>query len=71
MEKEGLKEGEGIALLTFGGGEEREVDAEGGRTESGAIAEADLAEDDGESEALFGVMVGRFHTVDVEESKKA
>jgi len=37
--------------------------------ERGTITEADFAEDDGESEALLGMIVCGFHAVDIKESE--
>lgn len=71
MQEECLKEGQGVAPLSLGGGQQREIGAEGGCAQSGAISEADFAEDDRESEALLGVIIGGFHAVDVEEGKEA
>ena len=69
MKEECLEEREWVTLLALGGGDERKVGAEGLRADGGPVAETDFAEDDGETEGLLCVVVGGFHTVDIEEGK--
>lgn len=64
-----MEEREGVALLAFGGRDERKVRAEGFGARIGTVPEADFAEDDREPETLFGMVVGGRHTVDIEESE--
>ena len=71
VKQESLKESERVTILAFGGDDERKVGAESLCAESGAITEADFAEDNRESETLLGMIVGGFHAVDVEEGEDA
>ena len=64
-----MQESERVAVLTLGGGDKREIGAEGLRAEHGTVAETDLAEDDRQSEALLGMVVGGLHAVDIEEGE--
>ena len=64
-----MQERERVAVLTLGGGDKGKVGAECLRAERGTVAETDFAEDDGESEALLGLVVGGLHAVDVEEGE--
>ena len=64
-----LEKRDGIALLTFGGGQQGEVDGSCLRAMQRTAAEGDFSEDDGEAQGPFGVIVGWRHVLDGEESE--
>lgn len=70
VEEKGFQEGDGIEFLAFGGVEDGEIDGEGVSALGGAVAKDDFAEDDGQAEGLFGMVVGGRHAVDVEEGEE-
>ena len=70
-EKECLQELERIAVLALGCSQQREIGAEGRCARCGAVAETDFTEDDREPEALLGMIVGRFHAIDVQKAEDA
>ena len=69
-EQEGFEEFERIPVLTFGGGQQREIDAEGRRAQRGTVAEADFSKDHRQAQALLGLVVGGRHAVDREKGEK-
>lgn len=69
VEEDCLEQCEWILALAFGRGCEREVHGKRLSTVERLAAEGDLAEDDGESERLLGVVVGRRHTRDLKEGE--
>ena len=71
VKEEGLQDGDGIEFLAFGGVKDGEIDGEGMSALGGSVAEDDLAEDDGQAEGLFGMVVGGRHAVDFEEGEEA
>jgi len=71
LEKEFMKERDGVELFAFRGMEDGEIDRQSVGAMSRTIAEDDFAEDDGMAEGLFGVIVGGGHAVNAQESEEA
>ena len=66
----GFEEGDEVAIAAFGGMDEREVDSHRAGALVGAVAEDELSKDDRVAQGLFRVVIGRWHPVDIQESKE-
>jgi len=58
-------------MEALGGMDKGEIDGQGVSALVGTVAEDEFAEDDWMTKGLFRVVIGRWHAVDIEESKEA
>ena len=67
----GFQQCDEIAIPAFGRMDEREVDSHRAGALVGTVAEDKLSKDDRVAQRLFRIVIGRWHAVDIEESKEA